>query len=97
MALSGRAMHRLRSDIFNQRVRRRDYRGAKADLAQSLEIPGLEVLDLWQVHDVRTRRDVEEIEGPRGALQAFLEAKDPGRVRFLASPDTVPEVLEHAP
>jgi hypothetical protein len=37
---------------------------------------GQDRLDLWQIHDVRTRADVERIEGPGGALEAFLEAKD---------------------
>ena len=75
----------------------RDFRGAKADLAQSLEIMGLENLDLWQIHDVRTRQDIEEIEGPGGALQAFVEAKDAGRVRFLGvTGHHAPKILEHA-
>jgi aryl-alcohol dehydrogenase-like predicted oxidoreductase len=40
-------------------------------------------LDLWQVHDVRTDEDVEEIFGPRGALEAFREARDKGLARFI--------------
>ena len=31
-------------------------------------------LDLWQVHDVRTGGDIEEIFGKNGALEAFVEA-----------------------
>ena len=75
----------------------RDYQGAKADLAESLETMGLKSLDLWQIHDVRTRQDIEEIEGPGGALQAFVEAKDAGRVRFLGvTGHHAPKILEHA-
>jgi len=40
-------------------------------------------LDLWQVHDVRTEEEMEEIFGPHGALEAFVEAKDKGLVRFI--------------
>ena len=75
----------------------RDYRGAKADLAESLETMGLDRLDMWQIHDVRTHQDIEEIEGPGGALQAFIEAKDAGRVRFLGvTGHHSPKILEHA-
>ncbi len=75
----------------------RDYQGAKADLAESLEIMGLDHLDLWQIHDLRTRQDLEEMEGPGGALQAFIEAKDAGLVRFLGvTGHHAPQILEHA-
>ena len=41
---------------------------------------GLDYLDLWQIHDVRTwkGKDVERIEEPGGVLEAFQEAKDTG-------------------
>ena len=40
-------------------------------------------LDLWQIHDVRTQEDLAAIEGPGGALEAFLEAKDQGNVHCI--------------
>jgi predicted aldo/keto reductase-like oxidoreductase len=40
-------------------------------------------LDLWQVHDVRTEEDIEEIFGPGGAIEAFVEAKQRGKTRFI--------------
>jgi aryl-alcohol dehydrogenase-like predicted oxidoreductase len=40
-------------------------------------------LDLWQVHDVRTGDDIEEIFGPGGAIEAFVEAKEKGQTRFI--------------
>ena len=40
-------------------------------------------LDLWQVHDVRTERDIEEILGPEGAIETFIEAKRIGLTRFI--------------
>ena len=88
----------LRPSIFQtSKSAARDFLGAKADLAKSLETMGLESLDLWQIHDVRTRQDIEEIEGPGGALRAFVEAKDAGLVRFLGvTGHHAPRVLEHA-
>jgi predicted aldo/keto reductase-like oxidoreductase len=40
-------------------------------------------LDLWQLHDVRTLDDLNRIFGPGGALEAMLQARTEGRVRFL--------------
>jgi len=88
----------LRQEIFQtSKSAARSYSGAKADLKETLQIMGIERLDLWQIHDVRTRQDIEEIEGPGGALQAFLEAKDAGLVRFLGvTGHHSPAILEHA-
>jgi aryl-alcohol dehydrogenase-like predicted oxidoreductase len=74
----------LRASIFQtSKSAERSYEGARADLKDSLSTLGLDRLDLWQIHDIRSRQDIEEIEGPGGALQAFLEAKESGLVRFL--------------
>jgi predicted aldo/keto reductase-like oxidoreductase len=40
-------------------------------------------LDLWQVHDVRTEEDIDQIFGPGGAMEAFVEAKERGFTRFV--------------
>jgi predicted aldo/keto reductase-like oxidoreductase len=42
-----------------------------------------EYLDLWQVHDVRNKDDIQEIFGTGGAIHAFIEAKQKGLVRFI--------------
>jgi len=93
-----RSHQELRPGIFQtSKSAARDYQGAKADLAESLETMGLDHLDLWQIHDLRTRQDIEEIEGPDGALRAFVEAKDAGLVRFLGvTGHHAPKILEHA-
>ncbi|MDY6987789.1 MAG: aldo/keto reductase [Thermodesulfobacteriota bacterium] len=61
----------------------RDREGAKADLESTLQRMGTSYLDLWQIHDVRTEEDLNIISGPDGALEAFLEAKSCGKVRFI--------------
>ncbi len=58
---------------------------------------GLDRLDLWQIHDLRTREDIEEVEAPGGALEAFVEARDAGRVRFIGvTGHHAPKILEYA-
>ncbi len=61
----------------------RDASGASADLRRSLDRLGRDRLGLWQIHDVRTAGDLRQIEGPGGALEAFLHARETGMVRGI--------------
>lgn len=61
----------------------RGKKGALSDLHATLTNMRLEYLDLWQIHDVRTEDDLEAIAGPGGALEAFVQAKAEGKVRFI--------------
>jgi aryl-alcohol dehydrogenase-like predicted oxidoreductase len=75
---------KLRPDIFQtSKSASRDKKGALADLDNSLETMGIEYLDLWQIHDVRSEADLHSIESPGGALEAFIEAKEKGKVRYM--------------
>jgi aryl-alcohol dehydrogenase-like predicted oxidoreductase len=89
---------RARSHIFQtSKSAARDYEGAKKDLTQTLHTMNLERLDLWQIHDVRTREDIEAIESHGGALQAFIEARDTGLVQFLGiTGHHDPRILQYA-
>jgi aryl-alcohol dehydrogenase-like predicted oxidoreductase len=80
----GLALKERRRDIFlTSKSHARDKQGALAHLHETLTNMKTDHLDLWQVHDVRTDEDVDEIFGPRGALEAFREARDKGLVRFI--------------
>jgi aryl-alcohol dehydrogenase-like predicted oxidoreductase len=68
-----------------------------ADLKHSLATMGIDHLDLWQIHDIRTIEDIEEVEGPGGALEAFIEAKDTGLTKFIGvTGHHDPRILERA-
>jgi predicted aldo/keto reductase-like oxidoreductase len=70
---------------------------ALADLDQTLRNMGVDYLDLWQIHDVRTEEDLKIISGPGGALEAFLEAKSNGTTRFIGvTGHHDPKILEKA-
>jgi len=88
----------LRSGIFQtSKSAARSKDEATRELSQSLTNMGLHHLDLWQIHDIRTREDIERIEGPNGALEAFVEARDAGLVRFVGVTGHYdPEILLHA-
>ena len=61
----------------------RDAKNASADLTRSLSRLGRDRIDLWQIHDIRDRNDIRTIEGPRGALQAFYQARETGTARGI--------------
>lgn len=61
----------------------RDKKGALADLEQTLDRLKTDYLDLWQIHDVRTEEEIQEIAGPGGALEAFVGARLSGKVRYI--------------
>jgi aryl-alcohol dehydrogenase-like predicted oxidoreductase len=74
----------LRAGVFQaSKSARRDREGALEDLEDTLATMGIDQLDLWQIHDVRTEEELHEIAGPGGALQAFVDARASGRVRFI--------------
>jgi aryl-alcohol dehydrogenase-like predicted oxidoreductase len=88
----------LRPKIFQtSKSASRDKAGAMADLKHSLATMGIDHLDLWQIHDIRTIEDIEEVEGPGGALEAFIEAKDTDLTKFIGvTGHHDPRILERA-
>ena len=83
-AYYGLALKERRKEIFlTSKSHARDKEGALDHLRQTLADMNTEHLDLWQVHDVRTDEEVEEIFGPGGAIHAFVEAKEKGLTRFI--------------
>jgi aryl-alcohol dehydrogenase-like predicted oxidoreductase len=75
----------------------RDRAGALVDLDQSLTMMGLQSLDLWQIHDIRTKEDLLQIEANGGALEAFLHAREVGLVGAIgATAHQDPQILTYA-
>jgi aryl-alcohol dehydrogenase-like predicted oxidoreductase len=80
----GAALAERRQEIFlTSKSHARDKKGAMHHLEETLANMKTDHLDLWQVHDVRTREDIEAIFGQGGAIEAFMEAKDKGLTRFI--------------
>lgn len=57
--------------------------GSLGLLDQTLKRLRTDRLDLWQLHDLRTAYDLDTIFGKGGAMEALVQARDEGRVRFL--------------
>ncbi|MEX2260505.1 MAG: aldo/keto reductase [Bryobacteraceae bacterium] len=61
----------------------RDRDGAMRQLEESLKNMRTDYLDLWQCHEVSTHAEVDKIFGPKGSLEAFVKAKEQGKVRHI--------------
>ncbi len=73
-----------RNDFFvATKTRKRSRQGALDDLKRSLERLHVDFIDLWQMHGLTNPEGWEKAMGPEGALEAFIEARDKGLVRFL--------------
>ena len=61
----------------------RSYEGARDELRRSLERLRVGSVDLCQLHNLVEPAEWEEAMGPGGALEAAIEARDQGQVRFI--------------
>jgi aryl-alcohol dehydrogenase-like predicted oxidoreductase len=61
----------------------RGYDGAKAEIQRSLERLQVDSVDLIQLHNLVDPDEWEQAMGPGGALEAAIEARDRGLVRFI--------------
>jgi aryl-alcohol dehydrogenase-like predicted oxidoreductase len=61
----------------------RTYQGAKESIQRSLERLRTDHLDLLQLHAVIEDAEMETALGPGGALEAVIEARQQGLVRFI--------------
>ena len=61
----------------------RSRQGAEADLEKSLRALKTDHVNLWQIHQVSTMDEVQQIFAPGGAIEAFEAAKKAGKCRFI--------------
>jgi aryl-alcohol dehydrogenase-like predicted oxidoreductase len=99
----GKALRERRSEIFlTSKSHARRKAGALTHLHETLANMRTDYLDLWQVHDVRSEDDIEEIFAPGGAIEAFAEAREKGFVRFIGvtghhDPAVIRDCMERFP
>jgi len=80
----GAALGERRRQVFlASKTHDRTRDGSLRLLDESLKRLRTDHLDLWQLHDLRTSSDLKTIFGHGGALEALLQAREEGRVRFL--------------
>ena len=65
------------------KTRQRSAKGAWDNLRRSLDRLRVDHVDLWQMHGLTGPAGWERAMGPGGTLEAFVEAREQGLVRFL--------------
>jgi len=82
--LIGSWMKKHRDDFFvATKSRSRTYEGAWKDLRRSLDRLRVDHIDLWQLHGLTNQTGWEKAMGSGGALEALIEARQKGLVRYL--------------
>ncbi|MGA1995113.1 MAG: aldo/keto reductase [Bryobacteraceae bacterium] len=80
----GQGLSEVRKNIFlTTKSVKRAKAEAEADLALSLKALKTDYLDLWQMHSVGTKAEIDQIFGTGGAMEAFEAAKKAGKCRFI--------------
>jgi len=96
----GKGLNGHRSRIFlTSKSHGRTREEAEGHLALTLRNLQTDHLDLWQVHDVRTKQDLEALTAIGGALEVFRWAKEEGYARFIGvtghhDPDILRQALD---
>jgi aryl-alcohol dehydrogenase-like predicted oxidoreductase len=80
----GTALRERRKEIFlASKSHERSKSGALHHLETTLRNMNTDHLDLWQVHDVRSAQEANEIFGSGGAIDAFVESREKGYVKYI--------------
>jgi aryl-alcohol dehydrogenase-like predicted oxidoreductase len=80
----GEVMKKRRSEAFlASKTIQRTKAGSLQMLETSLKLLNTDYLDLWQLHDIGSDNEVQQIFAKGGAMEALLQAKDQKMVRFL--------------
>ncbi len=69
--------------FFACKTTERSAKDAQRELDQSLKKLRTDHFDLYQLHAITTKEDVEKAFAPGGAMEVFLKAKQDGKVRYL--------------
>lgn len=80
----GPALEPYRKEVFLAcKTLERGKDGAVKELHNSLKVLRTDHIDLYQLHGLATSEDVERVTGPNGALEAFVDAREKGLIRYI--------------
>jgi uncharacterized protein len=80
----GKVMKHRRNDAFlATKTKERTRDASMRMIEKSLNLLQTDHVDLWQLHDIGTMTDINEIFAEGGAMEALLEARDQKIVRYL--------------
>jgi len=99
----GRVMKDRRAQAFlATKTKERTRDGSMRMIETSLKLLQTDHIDLWQLHDIGTMTDINEIFAKGGAMEALLAARDQKIVRYLGitghyRPDALIEAIHRHP
>jgi uncharacterized protein len=99
----GKVMKARRNQAFlATKTKERSREGSMRMLETSLKLLQTNHIDLWQLHDIGTMSDIDEIFAKGGAMEALLAARDQKIVRYLGitghyRPDALIEAIRRHP
>ena len=99
----GQVMKRRRQQAFlASKTKERTRDGSLRMLEKSLELLHTDHLDCWQLHDLGTMGDVDEVFAKGGAVEALVQAREQGLVKNLGitghfRPDCLIEAIRRYP
>jgi uncharacterized protein len=80
----GRVMAKRRGDAFlATKTKERTREGSMRMIEKSLQLLQTDHVDLWQLHDIGTMTDVNDVFAKGGAIEALLEMQQQKVVRYL--------------
>ena len=95
----GDVMKRRRKEAFlATKTRERTRDASMRMIEKSLQLLNTDHVDLWQLHDIGTVRDVNQVFARGGAIEALQQAREEGMVRHLGftghfRPDSLMECM----
>ena len=80
----GLGLQGVRKDVFlTSKSAARTARDAERELETTLRLLKTDYLDLWQMHAIQGREDIEAVLKPGGAMETFEAARKAGKCRFI--------------
>lgn len=80
----GIGLQGIRKNVFlTTKSAKRTAKEAEEELNTSLRLLKTDHVDLWQMHSIEKKEDIEQILAPGGAMEAFEAAKKAGKCRFI--------------
>ena len=99
----GLVLKTRRQEVFvTSKTVDRTYDGSMRLIDRTLTNMQTDHLDLWQIHNLQTRQQLEQIFAPEGAMKALQRARDQGMATFLGvtghyEPEVLIEALRRFP
>ena len=99
----GQVMKTRRNEAFlATKTKERTREGSMRMIDKSLQLLNTDHVDLWQLHDIGTMKDINGIFAPGGAMEALIAMQQQGVVRYLGitghyRPDPLVEAINRHP